>query len=579
MILEPRPYPDIVRDLLTSLTKGTVRENVTVPGIEGPIILKELANRPLRRVSHLQGKISSGEEGDTTGRDFRFTSADFELFSTTGGEEFDAIRFREGANRPLPGSQLSVNYFPVDIDPMPVTDLNIGSVVRTILESLAVELTLEEQLLDRVYRSAFLETAEKQSLDKVVALVGVKRIPAGLPTAKIRFVRAAGTVGRISIPVGTRVSDVEGKNIFQTVAPLILEPGESSREINAVGVNSSSEAVPAGTLTRLEMMIAGVGSVSNPTDAWTRTDPEADENLRRRAKGALHKAIRGTLDALRFGILSIEGVKDVSLQEFPNGVPGEVKIDVVYEQNEDPALQDLVNRRIDELRPAGIRVLLGQAAKTKVTVEVELTLAGTGVPEAHLETLKKEVENRLAEYLGNLSPGGVARQAQMVSTIMSDARIVDSKIQLSAEGGPAQDKLELATGHAIDLVQPFAFLQVKTEETGGAANSITAEVDLVLPVHLLPGVTQTDLEQTIRLAAQAHFNSLVTSGTAYSIDTLAAAIRDDTRFTLLRAEALSVVESQGRFIQLADQLGEYPLQPNETLHLRDVTLDVREGGL
>ncbi|MCA9482493.1 MAG: baseplate J/gp47 family protein [Nitrospina sp.] len=578
MNFKPRDYPAIVRDLLTSLTKGTVRETVTVPGVEGPIILKELANRPLRRVSHLQGKVSSGDENDTEGRDFRFTSADFELISSTGGEEFDAIRFREGGNRPLPGSELSVNYFPVNIDPMPVTDLNVGSVVRTILESLAVELTLEEQLLERVYKSAFLETAENQSLDKVVALVGVKRIPSGVPTAKIRFVRATGTVGRITIPVGTRMSDVEGKNLYQTVAPLILEPGESSREINAVGINSKTEAVPAGALTRLEMMIAGVGSVTNPTEAWTRSDPETDESLRRRARGALHKAIRGTLDALKFGILSIEGVQDVALQEFPNGVPGEVKIDVVYEQNADPALQDQVQRRIDELRPAGIRVLLGQAAKTKVTVQVEITLAGTGVPDADLEPLKKDVEARLAEFLGKLSPGGVARQAQMVATVMSDSRIVDAKIELSADGGPQVDKLELATGHAIDLTRPFSFLQVKTEDTGGSALATTAEVDLTLPVHLEPGVTQSELEQTIRLAAQAHMNSLVTSATPYSIDSLAAAIRDDTRFTLIRAEALSIVESQGRFIQLADQLGEYTPQPNETLHLRDVILDVREGG-
>ncbi len=576
MNFDPRPYPDIVRDLLTTLTKGTVRERVTVPGIEGPIVLKELANRPLRRVSHLQGKVSSGEEGDTEGRDFRFTSADFELIASDGGEEFDAIRFRDGANRPLPGSDLFINYFPVNIDPMPVTDLNIGSVVRTLVESLAVELTLEEQLLDRVYRSAFLETAETQSLDKVVALVGVKRIPAGVPTAKIRFVRAAGTVGRITIPVGTRVTDAEGKNLFQTVAPLILEPGESSREINAVGVSKKTEAVPAEALSRLEMMIAGIGSVTNPTDAWTRTDPESDDNLRRRARGALHKAIRGTMDALKFGILSIEGVKDVALQEFPNGVPGEVKIDVVYEQ-EDPALEDLVGRRIDELRPAGIRVLLGQAAKTKVTAQVELTLAGTGVAEADLEKLKKDAEDRLAEFLSDLSPGGVARQAQMVAKVMSDARIVDAKIELSADGGPGEDRLELATGHAMDLTRPFSFLNVKTEDTG-TANSITAEVDLILPVHLEPGVTQEELDQNIRLAAQSHFDTLATAGTPYSIDSLAAAIRDDTRFTLLRAEALSVVESQGRFIQLADQLGEYLLEPNETLHLRDVTLDVREGG-
>ena len=55
---EPRPYGDIVRDVLTSLTHGTVRESVTVPADigdgSGVIELTQLANRPIRAfaISH-----------------------------------------------------------------------------------------------------------------------------------------------------------------------------------------------------------------------------------------------------------------------------------------------------------------------------------------------------------------------------------------------------------------------------------------------------------------------------------------------------------------------------------------------
>ena len=37
---------------------------------------------------------------------------------------------------------------------------------------------------------------------------------------------------------------------------------------------------------------------------------------------------RGTPNALRFGIRSVPGVKDVTITEFPNGVPGELRLDV-----------------------------------------------------------------------------------------------------------------------------------------------------------------------------------------------------------------------------------------------------------
>ena len=64
------------------------------------------------------------------------------------------------------------------------------------MEAVSVELAMQEQLLDRVYRSAFLETAEGGNLDKVVALVGVTRLPAGVPVARLRFERSASN-GRI----------------------------------------------------------------------------------------------------------------------------------------------------------------------------------------------------------------------------------------------------------------------------------------------------------------------------------------------------------------------------------------------
>ncbi len=136
-IFAPRPYPDIVRDLLTTLTHGTVRETVVVPAPVGgngdEIRLDRLAERPIRRVSHLEGvvRLANGNEVP-----YRFTAADFELVEPEGGG-FNVIRFRPGGARPPVGSQLTINYYPVQIDPPPLTDLNVGSVTRTLMEAVA----------------------------------------------------------------------------------------------------------------------------------------------------------------------------------------------------------------------------------------------------------------------------------------------------------------------------------------------------------------------------------------------------------------------------------------------------------
>ena len=279
----PRPYPEIVRDTLTTLTGGTVREVVTVPSGD-LVVLDALRDRPIRRVSHLQGVVevtrpmrdvngdvvrdAQGEAvSETVPVPYRFTDADFEVVATgQHGTERDAIRFRPTGRRPPTGSTVVVNYYPSQARPAPITDLNVGSVARTLLESVARELALVELQLEAVYRSAYLETAQGTSLDKVVALVGIARRPGGVPTARVRFARSAGSSGRITVPVGTVVADAHS-NRYATTVPLVLEVGEPSREVLAAAVSPATPAVGAGELDRLEVLIAGIGEVGNESPA------------------------------------------------------------------------------------------------------------------------------------------------------------------------------------------------------------------------------------------------------------------------------------------------------------------------
>ena len=219
----PRPVDDANR--------RTVAESLRAPAGDALVIPDLLRNRPVRRISHLQGFVGTVERPVP----FRFTSADFELISTTGDDtNKDAIRFRDGGRRPLPNTELTVNYYPVRSNPTPLNDLNVGSVVRTLVETIAFEMAVTYQHLDFIYKSAFVETAEGRSLDKVVALVGVARLASGHPVAKVRFSRRAGDTGRITVPTGTVITDDDG-NRYLTQDELILEPGESTRDVIAAG--------------------------------------------------------------------------------------------------------------------------------------------------------------------------------------------------------------------------------------------------------------------------------------------------------------------------------------------------------
>lgn len=570
-----RSYEEIVRDLLTTLTGGTVRETLPAPVGDGLLVPEKLRNRPVRRISSLDG-FTVLREGMEPVR-YRFTAADFELISTTGDESNkDAIRFREGGRRPAPGTMLTVNYYPVQTPPVPLTDLNVGSVVRTLMETIAREVALSYLNLKHVYESAFLETAEGASLDKVVALVGVRRLPAGHPVVKARFSRREGVPGQITIPAGTPLTDDKG-NRYLTLDSLTLEPYETTREVLAGGESPGTEPVAEGALNRTEIAIAGISAVTNPEPARRLSTPETDEQLRLRARGALHGTVRGTLEALRFGLLSIPGVNDVAITEAPNGVYGEIKIDVAY-ASDDPEARRIVTQRIEELRPAGIRVVPGEASRLRTRVRVQLTLASLTLSGSELNALNGAIEGRIAEYLSGISPGGTVRRAQLASLALQDARVVDAKVFLLPDGLLEAEEMTLQPGQVLDVVRPFTFPPPEAEEPG-VAPAITSTVNAVLPIHLLAGVTMADATQAINLAIDSHLATR-RSDAPLTVDGLAAAIRDDTRFALVRSEAIVTVETaDNRFLQLTDGVGVYMPAPTETLKKGTVNIQPREGGI
>lgn len=566
----PRPYPDIVRDLLTTLTGGTVREAAIAPA-DSPLVLDRLSSRPIRRVSHLDGVVDVGG----TPVQVQFTDADFYLADTNNDGLPDAIEFRENGRKPIPGSQLTVNYYPVQLArPVPLTDLNIGSVVRTLLETVAREVAQDEQYLDIIYRSAFLATAEGAALEKVVALIGVNRLPARHPLASIRFGRNAATGGRITIPAGTVVTDgATPPARYSTVTDLTLEAGEQSRSVLAAGVSVDTQVVDAGALDRPETSIGGVSLVTNPDPAFRDSAAETDDALRRRARGALHGTVRGTLDALRFGILSVPGVKAVELTEWPDGQPGVVRADVAYE-TPDPAVESAVRKRIDEVRPAGIRVDTGAATRRKVSASVTLVLSGTGVSGAELTRLTSGVEDRVAKKLADLAPGAPIRMAALTAATLEDPLIADAEIALADTAAPPGTPIVLQPGEVLDVVRPFTFPPPQPERAATGAVATAADVDLVLPVALQAGVALADVITAVQLAVDPQL-AAVGPTNPLTLSGLASALQASPLFGLVREQASILVESGGQFVQLLDDQGSYTPAPGERLRRR--TLDVHEA--
>lgn len=568
MSFEPRTYPDIVRDMLTVLTGGTVRESLVFPAGDGPLDLPPLADRPVVRVAHLEGFVA---RPDGAVAPYRFTPADFELeLDADGTSSSGRLVFRPEGRRPAPGTTLTVNYYPVDVPRTPLTDIQVGSVARTLLETVAREVAATHQQLDHVYRSGFLETAEGKALDRVVALVGVRRLPAGTPLVKARIDRQAQSPGRLTIPAGTAAVGADGQR-YRLVRDVTLEPGETQRTALFVGNQSSVPVLEANALAGFETVIAGVQGVHNPEAGWRAREPESDADLRRRARSALRSQQTGTVDALKYGVASVEHVQSVEVVEMPNGVPGEVRIDVAYAPGQDA--EAAVRRRIERLRPAGIRVLLGAAERLALDARVRVVLAGAGVDDAARDALRREVEDRLTDYFTGASPGAKLTEAKALSQVLRDDRVAEAEIELSGDSGPVAWPVQLEAAQVVEL---RSLVVAEPEAEAQAPRQVT--VSAFVPVHLEAGVTAAQAKAALDQAFISYLGQISWSR-PFTVDDLLAQLRDDTRYAIAREDVVVTVTFEDRFMQLVDGQGRFEPTEGDTVRAAagGVELDVREG--
>jgi hypothetical protein len=194
-----------------------------------------------------------------------------------------------------------------------------------------------------------------------------------------------------------------------------------------------------------------------------------------------------------------------------------------------------------------------------------------------LNSLTTALEDSLFAYLSRVPPGAPVRRAKLVQLAMSDDRVEDAKVLLTPQGQEPVEELTLDSGVALDVLRPFNFPR-PTFAQGAAAAATTATVTATLPLHLAPEITLTQASDAIQVALNGFLASRRTD-TPLTVDAMAAAIRDDSRFALVRANVILTVESGTRFLQLTDGLGSYAPATNETLLKGNIDIQPREGGV
>ncbi|MFO1271634.1 MAG: hypothetical protein U1F50_08165 [Rubrivivax sp.] len=427
MSFRRKTYPEVAESLLNRLLGGVSAEAHPYPP---PNAGREPFTHALERAPVAQITAVWGERN---GGSFRFErDADYRLSADAAQLEW----LKDGA-RPDEGTAFEVHYLPKQRE-VGVNDLYPGSVVRTLLEAVALETAGLYAQMDAVYKAGFVDTAAGGALDHVVALLGITRVPAGRNSAELRFTRARNARGAITLPAGTRVASADGAIEYETLDDATLADGQASAKVPARDTVASNDPVAAETLTLLTRPVAGIESVTNPA-ASTRLDhDETDDELRTRARRFLVGSERGTRSALEYAIAA-EGVRC----EITEPAPG--RVDIVLQAGAlDPTQRARLDGAILRVRPAGVVVnVVDGGPPAKVDLDLRLTSAAGRTP-AELRALQEQVRKRFADYFAALPTKSDGSASKLVGLAMGVDGVEDARLVAARVG--SVDKLDAARG-------------------------------------------------------------------------------------------------------------------------------------
>jgi len=430
MTFRRRNYPEVLDSLLTSITKGVAAEEHPFPPTTSasPPFQHSLEQSPVGDIISVYGSRDGASVLFRKGADYKLL------------DDGKTLAWQKGAQLPDAGTLVQINYYPKAAQPV-LTDIQTGSVVRTLAESTGLEMARLYAQLEAVYQAGFVDTATGGALDKVVALLGIERVTGGRATGEVEFTRAPGSRGVITIPAGVRVITEDGNIEYETTESIELSPGQNTARVVARDLESNDPLL-AGALVVLPVPIVGILSVTNPAPTAIATQDERDTELRTRAKNFLHGSERGTLGAIKAAIARQRITADV---EEPTATPGVIEI-TPHAESLPPELQQRLLQAVEDARPAGVRIVWkGTQRPAKVNLTLRLTTT-TGLLEQDLRAAQRSVREKIANYFARLparEPGSINR---LVGLVLSVPSVEDVRLVAATWNNPPQDVLDPVNG-------------------------------------------------------------------------------------------------------------------------------------
>ena len=493
MTVRRHTYPELLQRLVVAVLGGVAGETHPYPTAGDVSVLE-------------RGPATAivGVHGARDGQPHRF-AADVDFRLSADGRSLEWLQ----GDRPDEGTLVSVDYTPHGAI-SPVTDVAVGSVLRTLLETIAMESAALSAQLDAVHQSGFVDTATGRSLERVVELLGITRVTSGHAAGEVALQRAQGSVGLITIPAGTKVATADGAIAYETTEEATLLPGQAVLRVPVRDPEEANGPVPADSLVVLPAPIAGIAAVTNPAPTALAGRDEDDEALRRRAKRFLHGSERATLGALQQAVAA-QGVS-ADIVEDPTA-PGIVHV-TPHAAALTPEVRLQLERALLDARPAGVVVHLADAQPPRlVHVALRVTTAD-GLLAADRRAVQHQARDAIAAYFETLAVRATASISRLLTLVgalpgVTDVQVV-SAVSTAADGSDGRDVLDPTAG----------VLQIAGEPT------VLGDLDIAdpaLPTRIAVLVTHATTADPVNVPAlQAALDQAVAALNAIASDPAAA---------------------------------------------------------
>lgn len=218
-----------------------------------------------------------------------------------------------------------INYYheAYDEDLTSICDLSTGSELRTLIESIAVEvydLYYQEYISSQQY---FVKTATGYFLDLLGCEAHLERKQSTTAYGVVTFTLKGGTLStNYVIPQNTIILHRTTGNQYITAEVGIIEKGTLSTNVKVVAAQSGSDYnSSSGKLTAFRDVnnVRRDLAVTNNYEIIGGEDTETDDEFRERILKALHNNVFGTIGSYSTALENITGVHDVAFIN-PNNV-------------------------------------------------------------------------------------------------------------------------------------------------------------------------------------------------------------------------------------------------------------------